>query len=134
MEELRYLTWGLIPVDTDPAAQPLFATNPPMLTAVAVDQTASLVFHLAEPPSLLQIEIEATSASSEGRGPSLFRVFTGSADDRFHELPHPGWAPDPQGLYILFTTRIQGAEQYLKLLYEEESALVVNRVRFTRGQ
>lgn len=131
MKEIGYRSWALIPVDPEPATGEATVSNPPMLTAIAVDRGASLVFCFASPPGDLHLAVEATALSAENRSPNLFRVFTGSAGNAFRELKHSGWKKRAEGIYTTFATQVEGVDTYLKLAFNEEKTLIVNRVTFS---
>ncbi len=130
MPQIGYRQWALIPLDTDPATGQVQAFKPAMMTAVALDQNTSLVFQLTRPPARLLIQVEVTVLSGEGRSLPLLEVFTGSTGEGFHPLESTPWEKAQDGLYLLFSTQVRGPERFLKLLYTQHPALVVNRVQF----
>jgi len=131
MQELRYLSWTLISVDTDPASGEATLSNPPMLTTVALDKDASLVFQFPAPANQLHISLETTAITAEDRGPGLFRVFTGPTNGEFREVEHPGWEKSIEGMYASFSTQVSRSDVWLKLFFNESPSIVVNRVTFS---
>ena len=134
MLEIGYQKWGLIPAATDPATEGSLVSNPPMLTTVAMDRDTCLAFQFAESTAKLLIKLETTTMSGEGRGTSLFQVFSGSSSDLLHELQHEGWEKSIEGMYTIFSAQVRNAEQYIKLLYTEKDLLVVNQIAFFREE
>ena len=130
MQEVGYTSWGLIPIDTDPATEGVQATNPPMLTTVALDQNSSLVFQLVSSPAQLLIKVGVTTMSAERSGPGIFRVLTGTTGSDFHPLQSSEWENTPEGMHTLFSAKVRGVESHLKLLYTEDSTLVVTQIQF----
>lgn len=132
MTEIGYKWWALLPFDPDPATGEATIQNPPMLTAIAVDRGASLVFHFATPPGALQVAVETTGLSAEDRGPDLFRTYTGPVARGLRETGRSPWERTYEGIYATFTARVEGVQSYLKLVLDEPRTLVVNRVSFAR--
>lgn len=130
MEEIGFQAWSLIPFDPDPATGSPSFFKPPMFTAVTMDRGASLVFHFRKTPGRLQISMETTALTAEGRTDQLFKLFTGSTEDAFRSIPCPGWKKSMEGMYASFTTQAGSAEIFLKILFDESAPLVVNQVHF----
>ena len=130
MLELGYDSWGLISIDANPAAEQAYSARPPMLTTVALDKDSSLVFQLASPSRELQIRVNVTAMSAERCGPNTFRVFTGPVASRFRELRLSEWEKTSDGPYTVFTARVRGADQNLKLVSTEENTVIVSGVQF----
>ena len=86
MRTIAYKSWGLIPYDLDPASEEVQVVNPPMMTMVALDKEASLVFQFAKVPTKILIKIEATTLSAEEVESSFLSIFTGSSRNQLHEL------------------------------------------------
>ena len=131
MTEIGYQWWAL-PFDPDPTTGEATIQNPPMLTAIAVDRGASLVFHFPTPPGALQVAVETTGLSAENRGPGLFRTYTGPVARGLRGTDHSPWERTYEGMYATFTARVDGVQSFLKLVLDEPRTLVVNRVAFTR--
>lgn len=132
MTEIGYQWWALLPLDPDPTTGEATIQNPPMLTVIAVDRGASLVFRFASPPGALQVSVETTGLSAEDRGPNLFRAYTGQVARGLRETDRSPWERTYEGMYATFTARIEGVQSHLKLVLNEPRTLVVNRVAFTR--
>ena len=134
MEEIGYKHWGLIVVDTgttsEESYEESYVVNPPMLTTVALDKEASLIFQLLTCPARLTIHVETTAASAENRSAALLKIFTGSSAAQFSEVQHGGWEKNFDGMYAIFTARIDGVQEYIKFLSTEDPALIVNRITF----
>ena len=92
MEEIGYHNWGFIPADPEPTTllDP-YMPNLPMLTTLALDSGASLVFLLRLQPTSLQVAFEVTGVSAERHSTNLFKVFTGTSGTEFAEIQHQGW-------------------------------------------
>lgn len=129
MAEFAYRSWGLIPVDADPPSQALSSTHPPMMTAVAVDRGASLVFELAPHGGEVAVRLEATALSSEGHPAEAFEVYSGSADS-FQAMPGVAWGKAIEGIAGVFTCRLSGVETHLKLRSIADHSLIVTAVHF----
>jgi hypothetical protein len=132
MTEIGYQWWAILPLDSDPATGEATIQNPPMLTVIAVDRGASLIFRFASPPGALQVSVETTGLSAEDRGPDLFRTYTGSIAKALRETDRSPWEKSYEGLYATFTSKVEGVQGYLKLVLDEPRTLVVNRVAFAR--
>lgn len=130
MEEIGYQAWSLIPFDPEPnTGNPSFF-RPPMFTAATLDRGASLVFRFPRAPGRLQISMEATALSSEGRTDQLFKLFTGSAEDAYRAIACPGWAKSMEGMYNSFSTQVDPVEAFLKILFDDPVPIVINQVYF----
>ena len=131
MQEIGYRSWGMIPADPDPSSGEATIFNPPMLTTLALDPGASLVFEFDAAPGRLHVSVEVTAITAEGRGSDIFRTFTGPANGSFREASRSGWDKAPQGLYVAFSADVEKVEKYLKLaLTDASSPLVINRITF----
>ena len=130
MRTIAYKSWGLIPYDLDPASEEVQVVNPPMMTMVALDKEASLVFQLAKVPTKILIKIEATTLSAEEVDSSFLSIFTGSSSNQLHELQTDAWEKSLEGLYTQFTTEIRGLELFVKLRFTGKITLVVNQIAF----
>ena len=130
MRTIAYKNWGLIPYDSDPTTEEVQVLNPPMITMVALDKEASLVFQLAKVPTKILIIIEATMLSAEGMDSPFLSIFTGSSSNQLHGLQPDSWEKSLEGLYTQFTTEVHGLEFFLKLRFTGKTALVVNQIAF----
>ena len=130
MRTIAYKNWGLIPYDLDPTTEEAQVLNPPMITMVALDKEASLVFQLAKVPTKILIKIEATMLSAEGMDSPFLSIFTGSSSNQLHGLQPDSWEKSLEGLYTQFTTEIRGLELFVKLRFTGKNALVVNQIAF----
>ena len=132
MEEIGYSHWGLRPVDQDPRTGRPIELRPPMLTAVSLDRGSSLIFSLRSAPGSLIIMLEATALTGANRSERLFRLHTGATDGAFEPLPATVWEPSVEGMYISFRTQTAGVSQHLKVTFEEDRPIVINRVELHR--
>ena len=132
MEEIGYHNWGFIPTDPEPTTllNP-YMPNPPMLTTLALDLGASLVFLLRLQPTSLQVAFEVTAVSAERHSANLFKAFTGTSGTEFAEIQHQGWEKESDGMYVTFTALVDGVQPYVKFLAIEDPPLIINRVTFT---
>ena len=130
MRPIAYKNWGLIPYDSDPTTEEIQVLNPPMMTMVALDKEASLVFQLAKVPIKILIKIEATTLSAEGMDSPFLSIFTGSSSNQLHGLQPDSWEKSLEGLYTQFTTEIRGLELFVKLHFTGKTSLVVNQIAF----
>ena len=130
MRTIAYKNWGLIPYDSDPTTEEAQVLNPPMITMVALDKEASLVFQLAKVPTKILIKIEVTTLSSEGMDSPFLSLFTGSANNQLRGVQPNPWEKSLEGLYTQFTTEVHGLEFFLKLRFTGKTALVVNQIAF----
>ena len=130
MDEINYLNWGFIPRDTEPTFVESYTPAPPMMTTLAIDKNASLIFQLRSYPPNLHLSIETTAVSAEGRSANLFKVLTSPSGTQFKEVPYQGWDKIADGFYVTFSAQIGNAQEYVKLLALEDPALIVNRIAF----
>ena len=130
MEEIGYQAWSLISFDPDPTTGSPSFFKPPMFTSLVMDRGASLVFRFQKTPGRLQISMEVTALTSEGRTDQLFKLFTGTVEDSFRSVPCPGWKKSMEGLYASFTTQANPADIFLKILFDESVPITVNQVYF----
>ena len=107
MRAIAYKSWGFIALELDPNTEEIQVVNPPMMTIVALDTEASLIFQLAKISSRLLVKVETTTLSAEGLSLPLLRVFTGSTSNQLHELQQVDWEKSTEGLYTQFTTEIR---------------------------
>ena len=132
MEEIGYSNWGLIAFDPEPTnmLEP-YLPNPPMLTTVALDPGACLIFLLRAQPTSLQVIFEVTSVSAEGHSPHLFKVYTGTSGTEFSEIQCQDWSKQVEGMYTTFSTVLEGVQPYVKFLAIAPPPLIVNRITFS---
>ena len=130
MNSISYKSWGMIPHDDDPHTGVCLKTSPPMMTIIAVDRHASLVFELASAVRGIQVRAEATAMSAEPLEEEVFSVYSGAAADRLYPVSSLQWEKVNEGMYTVFSTSIPAAGPFLKLHYQQESTLVLNKVQF----
>ena len=130
MRTIPYKSWGLIPQDSALTTEEVQVINPPMMTMVALDKEASLVFQLVQVATKLLLKIEATTLSAEGMDSPCLSIFTGSASSQLHELHADAWEKSIEGLYTQFSTEIHGLELFVKLHFTGKVALVINKITF----
>ena len=131
MDTAAYARWALLPLDKKPEATSPTTYHPAMMSVVTLDRDTSLVFEIRSPPAT-GITVEATQLSAENRGPDLFRVFTGSSDDAYHEVSVNGWQASHEGMHMAFSTAASGLGRYAKLVFTGARPLVVTRVSFSQ--
>ena len=134
MESVGYKSWGLIIHDANPTTEVRQSSSPPMMTVVAIDRQSSLVFEFRKEERGLTLKAEATAMSAESLSADLFAVYTGPTEDSYREVPGLSWDKANEGMYTVFSTRIDAARPLLKLLYVKESTLVLNQVQFLTGE
>lgn len=130
MQEIGYLSWGMIPVDDDPTTGETTSSNPPMLPPMALDKNVSLVFQLASAPPKLSIEVEVTSISAGATGDAPLELFTGSKSNLFRSVAAKAWNRNSAGLTVKCSAEISGIESYLKIHRPDDPSLVINRITF----
>jgi len=130
MAQLAYRSWGLIAVDAEPLTGVPSSARPPMLTSVAVDGGASLVFELASHGGDVAVRLEATALSAEGRKTDAFEVYTGSGES-FSALPGASWEKTMEGMSGVFSCDLSGVASYVKLRSKAGDSLIVTAVQFT---
>ena len=130
MSTIPYKNWGLIPQDSAPTSEEVVVFNPPMMTLVALDKAASLVFQLAKITAKIILKIEVTTLSAEGMESPCLRIFTGSASNQLQELQPDAWEKSLEGLYTQFCTEIYGLDLFVKLHFTGKNPLVVNQISF----
>ncbi|MFC1526886.1 hypothetical protein ACFL6X_08775 [Candidatus Latescibacterota bacterium] len=132
MEDIAYRSWALIPVDTDPAATAPLTTNPPMMASMALDRGASLAFELASQGGQITISVQTTALSAEGRNSDLLRVFSGSSASALAEIAVDSWEKATEGMNAIFSCRVPGLQQFVKLHSATDSNLIVTGIHFAR--
>ena len=132
MQEIPYRSWALVPVDTDPASTEPTTTFPPQMTNVFVEQGASLVFEFASPFGDLQIQLQITALSAEGKESPGCRVLIGDRPASLRELQAVGWEKTVEGLDAFFVAKVtgNGRDRYAKLHFQSASKLVVSGAVF----
>jgi hypothetical protein len=127
MAEVPYRSWSLIPRDDDPTEGRPNVTNPPLMTALALDAGSSLCFEIdAHQPSLL-LRLNVTGISAEGRADDFLQILTGASEGAFHELP-VAWETGQEGLNAVFTATLADVSTVLKLYLVAGPTLVVNKI------
>ena len=63
MQNIGYIRWAYIPVDSDPKNNEITTWNPPVLTNMALDDGASLVIDLSYSLTYINIFIQTTAFS-----------------------------------------------------------------------
>lgn len=129
MAVLAYRSWGFIPVDTDPSSQAPLSLRPPMLTAMAIDRGSSLVFELAAHQGDVEVRLETTALSAEGRGPDIAEVYSGSASS-YQPCSKHQWEKTVEGINGVFTCRLSGVGSHVKFYSRTAGSLIVTGVRF----
>lgn len=130
MSVLGYQSWGLIPVDPDPATGECTSSNPPMMSSLALDSGASLYFSLPGNQVALQIRIEITAFSAEATEADSFAFYSGSQPDQFALLSPEGSAKSYEGQYAVFACTLKKVAHLLKIHNRGPRNLVINRVAF----
>ena len=133
MQDIAYSSWALISVDDDPATSEASITVAPVITNVAIDPGASLVFELSESFANLSITLRTTALSAEGRD-GLCRIFAGSSASNLRELAvERGWEKTIDGLVAVFEGEVagNGTDRYVKLHFDTGPKLVVTAVAFS---
>ena len=132
MPTIVYTGWALIPVNDDPLTERPYAMNPPMMVAIALDPGASLVAQLKEAPSELTASVTTTALSAEGQPEEPFKVYTASATGNFRLLDVGAWDVSIAGADAVFSARLSGAAEFIKLVSQCAIPLVVNTIDFER--
>jgi hypothetical protein len=132
MTPIGYQWWALLPTDPEPATGEAALQNPPMLTVLALDPHASLVFHFTRQPGPLQVAVEVTSLSAENHGGQVLGAYTGNDPARLGHAQRSDWQLHQDGLYTVLAATVSDVGNYLKLRLEEPGTLIVNRIDFTR--
>ena len=130
MSVLGYQSWGLIPVDPDPATGECTSSNPPMMSNLALDTGASLYFSLPGTQGSLQVLIETTAFSAEGIDADSLAFYAGSQPDLFTSLKPESPAKSYDGQYAVFTCTLNNVARLLKIHNRGPRNLVINRVVF----
>ena len=130
MESVGYKSWGMIIHDDNPTTEMRQSSSPPMMSVVAVDRQGSLVFELDRELRGLHLKAEATAMSAESLAENVFAVYTGAEEDSYREVTGLTWDKTSEGMYTVFSTRIDAAGPFLKLLYVQEATLVLNQISF----
>lgn len=128
MADVVYRSWSLISQDLEPPRQDPTLTQPPMLTAVAVDPGGSLCFELGEVPGSLSIRLTVTGLSAEGRGDRFLLVYLGSAGA--YAAMDATWSRGQEGVDAVFSTTVSGRGDRLKLHLEKGPAIFVTTISF----
>ena len=132
MAEIGIRSWGMIPMDREPATGCPVQMRPPMFVAMALDRSASLVFSFRQAPGRLRLSLEATALTAEGRGPRLFSLHTGHRMDSYQALPPCTSESCTEGMYTVFRTEVDGVLEFLKVCFTESRPIVINRVEFVQ--
>ena len=133
MQDIAYSSWALILVDGDPATSEASITVAPVITNVAIDRGASLVFELSESFANLSITLRTTALSAEGRD-DLCRVYVGSGASDLRELVvEGGWEKTIEGLEAVFEGEVagNGTDRHVKFHFDTGPKLVVTAVAFS---
>lgn len=130
MAACRYGRWALIPADVDPATTGPMVYSPPMLPTLSVGDGSSLVFELDTAPARLEMRLETTGLSADGRRADCLRLFTGSEPDTYAETQSVEWEMVVAGLYATFTGRVTSASRYVKLVFPTGPDLVLTGITF----
>ena len=128
MADVVYHSWSLISQDLEPTQQDPTLTQPPMLTAVAVDPGCSLCFELAAVPGSLSIHLTVTGLSAEGRGDRFLLVYQGSAGA--YTAMDATWSRGQEGVNAVFSTTVSGRGDRVKLHLEQGPAIFVTTISF----
>lgn len=129
MAQLAYRSWGLVPADADPSAGVPSATRPPMLTAVAMDRGGSLVFELAPHQGAVELRLETTALSAEGKAADSFEVHTGDGQT-YQPLAGAQWDKGTEGMNGIFTCSLSGVGTHLKLRSRATADIIVTGAQF----
>jgi len=132
MSRIHYTGWAIIPANDDPLTQRPYSMNPPMMVTIALDPGASLVAQLKEPPEELTAKVTATGMSAEGQPEAAFRFYAASETGDFRLLDVGAWEVSFVGSDAVFSARISGAAEFLKLIPQGARPLIVNTIDFER--
>ena len=130
MREISYLRWGLIPIDDAPRETPPTVFNPPMLTNMAFDGGASLVFELGEAAQRLHIEVQTTASSAIAHPGEGFQIFSGPALTALAPRSDLEWDMRYDGAWALYTALIEAPDLFVKLHNASGQSTVVTRAHF----
>lgn len=131
MAAIGYESWAYLPVDPDPTQGEPASFYPPMITTMAIDHQASLVFKFATSIAAVEITVETTALSVEQRENAFFYILTGPKVNQFTQVNHPDWELHFDGIYGIFTTTIDRTDLYLKLYYNQPQGVIISKVGFS---
>ena len=131
MAEIGYENWAFLPVDEAPTSGEPTSFNPPMISTMAIDYQASIIFKFSQATSPLNIEIESTALTAEQGDNSFFQILTGSKPDQYNQVDQSDWELHYDGLHGVFTTQIKRSELYLKLYYSQRQSIIISKVGFS---
>ena len=131
MVDVAYRSWSLIYRDLEPTQQQPALTQPPMLTAIALDPKGSLHFEFANAPAALEIRLVATGMSIEGAGDDFLLVYRGAPGS--YKPMASTWARGQDGPDAVLSTVISGIGDHLKLHLTHRRTVIVTAISFSAG-
>ena len=132
MSQINYNSWAFLILDSEPTSGEPTSFNPPVITNMALDHQASLIFQFSAPANSLIISIETTTLSAEThQEDSLFSILTGSVPNHYQLCETHGWDRSPTNSHTIFSTQIESSDTYLKLNYNQRANLIISKVEFS---
>ncbi len=132
MPQINYNAWAFLTLDSEPTSGEPTSFNPPVITNMALDHQASLIFQFSAPTNSLNISIESTTLSAEvHQGVSLFSILTGPRPDHYQLCETHSWDRSPTDNHTVFSTQIERSDTYLKLNYNQRDNLIISKVEFS---
>lgn len=127
MSDLPYRKWSLIPRDPEPEQGRPTVINPPMMSTIALDGGASLVFTLDRAP--MSAKLTATALTSDSRRGEFLQVYGGGVQGDFLRAPVT-WGRVQDGMHVVFSASLSTAGTCVKLHLPKGPTLVVVKVEF----
>ena len=132
MPQINYNAWAFLSLDSEPTSGEPTSFNPPVITNMAIDYQASLIFQFSALANSLIISIETTTLSAEThQEDSLFSILTGPSPNHYQRCTTPGWDRRPTDSHTVFSTQIERSDTYLKLNYNKRDSLIISKVEFS---
>ena len=128
MQEVGYRSWGLVPVDSDPASGVPSSTHPPMISTLALDRGASLVIELKAPVAELHLRMLLTALSTEGESGSNMKLHSARTEGAFEPATASDWEKNYEGMDAVFTVRLLSVGPHLKIHSQAKATLIISTV------
>ena len=131
MSDIAYIQWGLIHLEEDVTTSKPTTMHPPMLSNLALDMGASILFQFKTKPGDMQVGIATTAVSAPITNPP-FTLYTGNQTDVFQEVKAT-WHSQYDGPSTIFSSEINILGSFLKIHNEHPKSIVVTNVAFNQA-
>ena len=107
MQNIGYIRWAYIPVDSDPKNNEITTWNPHVLTNIALDDGASLVIDLSYSLAYINIFIQTTAFSKPVDPDLSLNIFLTDVNNTFVIVDQKPWEIIREGNFVIHKLKLK---------------------------